>query len=753
MEVTVTGRLLISPLLPLVDGEVRIVKSTISVPATLKGLVASSQKAKRDLIFGAVLAFFLGRTVLGDSLSPFAPAVYGGFRSSGGSSSVVLGICALLGSATLKRWDLLGYHALAILLMTFFMRTLKDRTPIPVVNSLLCAGIVAVSKTAAAAAAQGLSLYVHLTTVLEGLCAFVACMLISSAFTASPGFSLGASGSDALMILCLLSLGGLADVTVAGFSVQTIAVMGFTLIAAYIGGPGAGAIAGLSGGLVLVLTAKENPMVFGLLGVAGLLAGVGGQFGQVEAILGYLASGLLVSLYTMPADTVTKRFLEQASACVFIIFVNSRVSKRLTLMFPALAKNGHRERTPSQTIEPYKLKVAAVSHALSQMSSLFRQSSDTLGTTGFDNKPVRAQIPTPELGQHGQGQVSAKDILGVETSQEIIKQVSERVCMNCEQRKYCWEAEFGETFRAFCELLREMAFKGRLTSADDPTNMADKCSNFGEIVSELNHWKEIDRLQKRLDVLDSQTKECLAFQYRCLGTLLAPARPSRTKRRGERKHALRLTVKGGTVAAENAQSGDMWVQHQLNSGETLVVLSDGMGKGRLAARQSEETLNLMKSLLDCGLDYDSCVSFLNSALFLACRPDSFVAIDCLLVDKETERAHFHKFGSPPSFIRKAGGDVMVVRGARPPAGALNAVSCLATSEPIAPGDCILLVSDGVFRSSPVPARAEHLIVSRLRRQKDSSLEATVKGLLTHGRPGGAKPADDVTVVGILVEKV
>ncbi len=196
------------------------------------------------------------------------------------------------------------------------------------------------------------------------------------------------------------------------------------------------------------------------------------------------------------------------------------------------------------------------------------------------------------------------------------------------------------------------------------------------------------------------------------------------------------------------------MRYDLDRRRVLTVLVDGMGKGDKAAKQSRDTLDILKALLDCGLDYDSSISFLNSALFLAGAPDSFVAVDCVLVDQETERAYFHKLGAPPSFIRKKDGNVLVVRGQKPPAGAFSRVSSISTSEPVAQGDFVLMVSDGVFRSSPIPARAEQYVVSRLRRLKDESLDALVKSLAGRNlRSKGHEPEDDVTVVAVRIDRM
>ncbi len=624
-------------------------------------------------------------------------------------------------------------------------------------DSFLCGGVVAISRGASLIAlTTAPTTATYLTALLEGLCAIVVTLLIRTAFQVTKVSHSEERRAEALLVIVLLSLGGLHGASFRGIGLETVAVMGLSLVVAYAGGPGAGAIAGLSGGLVLSLAAGHQAIVFGLLGVSGLLAGVGGWFGRIEAILGYLSSGLLLSLYAASPGEVSLRLVEQAIACIPLMFVTPRVRRRLTQMFPGLfpakpigrsERGGDRlfERPIRADIEPVKLKAAAVAHALNEIASMFQQA-------------VSTQVGAVEMPYGGHGSSSGQDESGSRENQApivdpaLVRQVAERVCQQCDGQQVCWEQRFGDTFEAFSDLMRRMAVTGRLTSADGDNPLSDQCVRFGEVVAEINHWKELNRLEKRVRSMDDETKTCLAFQYGCLSRLLVSGKLAEKKASKPRRSKLKISYRGGTVPAEgSSKPGDLWTQYDMGAWKTLLVLADGMGKGEVAARQSKETLDLMKSLLDCGLDYDSCVSFLNSALFLACRPDSFIAIDCLLIDQESERAYFHKFGAPPSFIRKKDGNVVVVRGSHPPAGALNTMPCYSTSEPLSAGDVIFLVSDGVFRSSPIPARAEHLIVSRIRRLKDTSLEFSVNALIGQGPKGARRPPDDVTVVGISVE--
>ncbi len=686
----------------------------------------------RDPYYVTALGFLLARTVLAGSLAPFAPAFYAGLRRQDKRLSLYAALGSAAGAATMRDWDLLAYNVLAFILVTLAMRVGQDRKAPGILDSLLSGGIVAVSRLVTAAV-NSPSLFSYMSALLEGLCAVVVVALTQIAFSPhrDKGPSFTERASEALLVLVLLSLGGLQGLTVYGVGVLAVAAMGCTLVAGFAAGPGGGAIAGLAAGLVVALTGSDSVAILGVLGLSGLLAGVGGWFGRIESVLGYLSGGLLMSVYAESSGDLAIRLTEQVISCVAMLLLTKRSEKMLSEHFPVLAAGKNAPR-PRPAMDANSVRTAAVAHALLEMGEMLSQTSSasTAAIPDTPNEPFDADPP-------------------------VVRLIAERVCRDCEDRSSCWEERFGETYEAFTDLARSLQVSGQVNSEVD-SRVSDLCRRFPQVIGELNHIRELSRLERRLRTIDEETKGCLSFQYRCLGQLLAPRNQPPPDSTGRiHKQRLKVTFKGGSTPAEGAnRPGDMWVKYDISPTRTLAVLVDGMGKGELAAKQSKETIAILRSLLDCGLDYDSCVSFLNSALFLSCRPDSFVAVDCLLIDQDTERAYFHKLGAPPSFIRKKDGTVLVVRGSRPPAGAFSALPCFATSEPVAAGDEIYLVSDGIFRSSPVPARAEHLLISRLRRLKEGSLDLSVKTLLGYGRRvGGADPPDDVTVVAARIERV
>lgn len=790
--------------------------SLTRLPKLLRALntrKATKVSLDHDSYAAMALSFLLGRTVLAGSLAPFAPALYGGLRPFGGALPVLCGIFALLGSASLGRWDYLGYHVLAFVLITACVRPGRvQRTP-TFVDSLLVGGVVAVSR-GIVSAIQAPIPYSYISSLFEGLCAVTVSLLMSMAFAPDRGKTQvnQEKGSEALLVVALLSLGGLQRLSLGGVSLEVVAAMGCTLAVGYATGPGAGAIAGLAGGLMVSLTGNGDPAILGVMGASGLLAGIGGWFGKIESVLAFISAGLLTSLHSGAPGQLSARLAEQAISCISIILVTPAAVRVFGERFPVLTAG---RTLPRARIGPEAaaVRTAAVAHALLEIGEMFAQASTS------------ESLPEPASRASGRSHRSggADGTQGTEVAMQVsdtllLRQAAERVCAECDGRSVCWEEKFGETFEAFSDLTREIQVTGRLTQRVEHSGLADRCQRFSEVVAAMNHQQELQRLERRIRAMDGETKDCLAFQYRCLGQLLTPATGAgKGRARGGtvtdtagvrstdgssdsstdgsvdssmdsstgglagtlastptgnvkgkdaaqdgakdssrlKRSRLKVTIKGvSTPAGGSSCSGDMWVKYDLSPGKSLVILVDGMGKGDAAARQSRETIGILKSLLDCGLDYDSCVSFLNSALFLSCRPDGFIAVDSLLVDEDTERAYFHKLGAPPSFIRKRDGNVLVVRGSRPPAGAFNAVPCFATSEPVSSGDEIYMVSDGIFRSSPIPARAEHLLVSRLRRMKGSSLDAAVRMLLGQGQGfRGAELPDDVTVVGARIERM
>ncbi len=329
------------------------------ISSFLKSLKAPKVSLDRDSYFVIVLGFLLSRTVLAGSLAPFAPAFFAGLRRHSGTLSLHAAVAAVAGAATLGDWNYLAYNLLAMLLVAVTMRAGQGKKVPAVLDSLLAGGVVAISR-AVAAAATAPSLYSYVSALLEGMCAVVIAALTQMAFTPDRAKSPTAmeKSSEAVLVVGLLSLGGLHGFSVYGIGLEVVAAMGCTLVAGFAAGPGGGAIAGLAAGLVVALTGNEGSAILGVLGVSGLLAGIGGWFGKTESVMGYLSGGLLMSLYAETAGDLTVRLAEQVISCAAILLVTKRAERMLADRFPVLGASRSAPRARPQ-VDTGSIKTAA----------------------------------------------------------------------------------------------------------------------------------------------------------------------------------------------------------------------------------------------------------------------------------------------------------------------------------------------------------------------------------------------------------
>ena len=144
-------------------------------------------------------------------------------------------------------------------------------------------------------------------------------------------------------------------------------------------------------------------------------------------------------------------------------------------------------------------------------------------------------------------------------------------------------------------------------------------------------------------------------------------------------------------------SGDAGTLFRTDTGVLYILLCDGMGSGPAANRESKLAIRLLEKFLKAGVDPESALRTLNSALALRNEEEGgFTTVDLLQVDLFTGESALYKFGAAPTYIRR-GGSVSRITGAALPAG-------LAAGERVAPdvsrlqleaGDTVVLVSDGV----------------------------------------------------------
>ena len=147
-------------------------------------------------------------------------------------------------------------------------------------------------------------------------------------------------------------------------------------------------------------------------------------------------------------------------------------------------------------------------------------------------------------------------------------------------------------------------------------------------------------------------------------------------------------------------SGDSMAQLELDGGTLCLLLSDGMGSGAEAQRESAMAVRLLTNLLRAGVDASPALRTLNGAFCLrAEQSGSFTTVDLLRVSLASGEAALYKYGAAPSYIKR-GGRVLRVTGTSLPAGLEeDDAPPEVTHLQLPPGSFFVMVTDGVADST------------------------------------------------------
>ena len=147
-------------------------------------------------------------------------------------------------------------------------------------------------------------------------------------------------------------------------------------------------------------------------------------------------------------------------------------------------------------------------------------------------------------------------------------------------------------------------------------------------------------------------------------------------------------------------SGDRGTYFKTDAGIMCVILSDGMGCGDEAARESGECVAILEKFLRAGVEPAAAMKILNSVLLLKSGDGwGFVAVDLMCVNLFTGETSFYKYGAAPSYV-KTGKTVKRVKGESMAAGSFSGDGARpdVVRMRLKPGSTAIIASDGVADS-------------------------------------------------------
>lgn len=154
-------------------------------------------------------------------------------------------------------------------------------------------------------------------------------------------------------------------------------------------------------------------------------------------------------------------------------------------------------------------------------------------------------------------------------------------------------------------------------------------------------------------------------------------------------------VESGFASKNSGEvSGDNCVMRYLSDGKYAAALSDGMGTGMSAARDSKATVKVLGDFLEAGFDRETAVRLVNSIMVMKSAEEAFATVDMCVIDLYSGEAEFIKNGAEASYIKR-GGDVETVRAATLPVGVVRDMEIERFAHKLTAGVIIVMLSDGL----------------------------------------------------------
>ena len=192
-------------------------------------------------------------------------------------------------------------------------------------------------------------------------------------------------------------------------------------------------------------------------------------------------------------------------------------------------------------------------------------------------------------------------------------------------------------------------------------------------------------------------------------------------------------------------SGDSFAMMELPGGRQAAALSDGMGAGEEACRESTLVIELLEELLNAGFPEKTAIQMINTTLVMGREEIHYSTVDMTVFDLYTGECEIIKAGASSTFIKKKD-SVEHLSSTSLPIGVVNRIEIDSVKRKLEDGDFVIMVTDGILDALPVG-------------EQDILLETIIQGSsITNPKEmahhileqvlawTGKEPADDMTVL-------
>ncbi len=754
------------------------------------------------------IGFLLGRAVILLQLLPFTIPFLAVVFKWKRSMTLPASFALIAGSTTLS----FGYagHTTVAIIVYFLLQSIMSKVdkqeqllPVTVFAS------VALTRYFSLAFQGEHSLYHALTASVEGALALVITLIF---FQSIPLFlekrrhmSLKHEEVVCLVILLGSLLTGTVGWLIYHLSIEHIIARYFVLIFAFVGGATIGSTVGVIMGLILSLANVAHLFSMSLLAFSGLLGGLLKEGKKVSVAAGLIIASLLMGMYADNQAPLEVTLYESLVAVALFFMTPKSWTNLLSSYIPGTPEHANEQ-------QKYLRKIRDMTAGrVEQFSDLFLSLSHSFSFNekkdGNSEKEKAVDLFLSEVTEDT-CQMCVKKTQCWSREFEKTYSYMEEIMKESEEKgevknrgllsgwkKHCLIDE--RVIRTVQEKLKERESEQRLKHQllESRRLVADQLIGVSQVMGDFA--RDIQREKEVHDKQEEEVKEALlgvgvdvdlvdiyglepgnvdvemilpSNQYNEAEKVVAPllsnilneaivvkqAEPLSASRKetkvllGSTKTFVIETGIAHTAKGGKWLSGDSFSTMELGEGKFAMAISDGMGNGKRAHVESQETIDLLRRILKSGIDETVAIKSINSVLSLRSSEEVFSTLDLAIIDLQDGNSKFLKVGSTPSFIKR-GSQVMAIESGNLPIGMIKEVDVDVVSEQLKAGDLLIMMSDGIYET-PHQIENTDIWMKRIIRELRTSDPQQIADLMMERmiRECGGEVHDDMT---ILVAKV
>ncbi|WP_346937137.1 stage II sporulation protein E [Clostridium sp.] len=605
-----------------------------------------------------------------------------------------------------------------------------------------------------------------------------------------------------MSILIALIIAGTWGVEIFNISILSVLSIACVSIIGYVCGTSVGATAGIAMGVIVGMSSQN---IFGyatVLGVCALTSGIFREGGKLISALASFIVFCIMKIYiaTYMPEGISQFILAEGilSTALFIVIPNG--------IYETISGELDVEKKSKRYEEGYVNKVKAIfTDRLDKFSEVLLNMAGTLNNLA-DNDKLDMNSKSSGLIENlanrvcnncdtcgicwGREMISTYKAFGellesVQNKTNIFPQLLEKKCI----RKASLIRNTEDITNKFIisEMWRSRLAEGRELIANQFNNMAKSVDEImEEFSSDFNEDKDSEKkIIRILEKYDIEVEDVFAIKDKnerlniqitcdscngrnlCVKKILplindcvdykmklkadgckinpitnkCTAMFEEVPKFGVTTSVSRICKDGQTIFGDNFNFGEGY------DGSYMMVISDGMGSGPQAGRESKAVVELIEKFTGAGFSRTTAINTVNSIMSLKFSEDEkFSTVDLSAIDLYSGEVDFMKVGAVASIV-KSGDTIDIIKSRSLPIGILDEADIEIHSKKVKNGDLIVMLTDGVTDCDEESSGKIDWILDYLCRNDNVSPEEISKGIINEAkRIGKNRIKDDMTVM-------